>query len=267
MNFQIASDLHLEFRGGASASASAMPRPKAPMLILAGDVCPEVEPDFAEALARVADPFEVVLYVPGNHEYYGSDDAPQRVDERIERTCFSRMRNVIYLNKRRVDIGGFAYIGATMWTDCPNDSSLLSDFSHIDGGRFTPARMNALHREHRDWLRSAVRQAKRDGCTGAVVVTHHVPDKKLAQYALPDSTAGAGNRSSGPLMPFYFASDMGDVASDSFVQVWCHGHTHESYRAQLEPRGTIYATNGLGYPNEHTGYSNGGAVLRLQSKK
>ena len=258
MDFQIASDLHLEFRGIEAAPASALPKRKAPLLVLAGDLCPVVEPGFADALAAVAEPFDAVLYVPGNHEHYGGAST-EDADREIERICFSRMRNVVFMNKRRVDIGGFAYIGATLWTNCPDDASPLNDFNNIDGGRFTPTKMNALHRDHRDYIKGAVRQAKRDGCLGAVVITHHAPDRKLASHGI----GGAGGRSRGALTPYYFASDMGDVIRDPFVQVWIHGHTHESYRMTDHASGTIFASNALGYPGERTGYSNGGAVLRL----
>jgi hypothetical protein len=262
MDFQIASDLHLEFRGVDTAPASAFPKRRAPLLLLAGDVCPAAEPGYADVLAEVAEPFEAVLYIPGNHEYYGFDGSIAQADAFMERTCYSRMRNVIFMNRRRVDIAGFAYIGATLWTNCPADASMLNDFSHIDGGDFTPAKMNAMHRDHRDWIKNAVKQAKRDGMMGAVVISHHAPDKMLATYGGGLGMAGA--RSRGAMLPYYYASDMAEVARDPFIQVWAHGHSHESYRMQPRRNGTIYASNALGYPGERTGYSNGGAVLRLQ---
>lgn len=251
MNFQIASDLHLEFRSGVSI------RRNAPLLVLAGDICPAAEPFFTHAISAVAEPFDAVMYVPGNHEYYGFGSSPAAVDAHIERLCYSQLRNVIFMNKRRVDIGGFAYIGATLWTNCPSDESKLNDFGYIDSGDFSPARMNALHREHRDWIKSAIKQSKRDGMTGAVVITHHAPDKMLAKYATDNP------RSKGDISSFYYANDMADVTRDPFVQVFVHGHTHEAYRMQPKANAPIYVSNALGYPEERTGYSNGGAVLRL----
>lgn len=255
MDFQVASDLHLEFRGVERAPTFAMPIKRSPMLLLAGDVCPAVQSGFESALARIANPFDVVLYVPGNHEYYGFDQPVLQVDSFIEKTCFSHLSNVIYMNEKRIDIGGIAYIGATLWTNCPLHEPMINDFDYIDGGNFTPSQMNALHRRHADFIRRAIKQAKRDGLSGAVVLTHHAPDVKLASYS-------SGRRSKGGIAPYYYASDMQDVVNDPFVQVFAHGHTHESYKYQKKKNGTVYISNSLGYPTEPTKYVNGGAVLR-----
>jgi predicted MPP superfamily phosphohydrolase len=252
MNFQIASDLHLDTRGGLNAPDSAFPVRRAPVLLLAGDVCSATDPDYFEILSKVAKPFDAVMYIPGNHEYYGSDVDPQQLDKEIERVCYD-VGNVVYLNKRRVNLRNIAYIGATLWTNCPNDPTPMNDFRHINRGKFTPAEENWLHRDYRDWIKKAVNSAKREGCYGAVVMTHHAPDRAL-EY---------GTTSRDPyVFPYYFASDMSDIVHDPFIQVWVHGHTHESYRLQLDDGGPIFASNALGYEGEHTGYSNQ-AVLRI----
>jgi predicted MPP superfamily phosphohydrolase len=253
MNFQIASDLHLDTRGGLyGAEDSAYPVRKAPILVLAGDMASAMDPDYQELLARVAEPFDMVLYVPGNHEYYGSYISTRKMDERIEEICYS-VGNVVYMNKRRINIRGIAYIGATLWTDCPNDDRYMNDFSHIDGGKFTPSLENRIHRDHRDWIGSAIRSAKREGCSGAVVVTHHAPDRALEMDTISRDPH---------VFPWYYASDMGRLTHDPFVQVWVHGHTHEAYRMQIDEGGTIFASNALGYRSESTGYSNN-AVMKL----
>jgi len=252
MDFQIASDLHLDTRGGIDADESVLPKRNAPILILAGDLASASDPDYPEMLAKVAEPFDAVLYIPGNHEYYDSNTTVARMDERIEEICYS-IGNVIYMNKRRIDINGFAYIGATLWTNCPNDPTPLNDFSHIDNGRFTPAEENRMHREHRDYIKKAVNYAKRDGLYGAVVMSHHAPDRALERDVLSRPER---------LFPYYFASDMSGVVHDPFINVWVHGHTHESYRMEIDRDGTIFASNALGYENEITGYTND-AVLRI----
>ena len=255
MNFQIASDLHIDMKGGLSAPDYAYPTRNAPILILAGDVCSAADPDFQDILARVAEPFKLVFYIPGNHEYYGCNRSIQAVDSMIEKMCFE-IGNVVYLNKRRVDIRGIAFIGATLWANCPNDDSLMNDFSQIDGGRFSPREEQRIHKEHKEWLNKAVKKARSDGCIGAVVMTHHAPTDELADLVkMRNRTA--------EYVPFYYARDLGaDLVHNDFVQVWIHGHTHASYRAQIDDAGTIFASNALGYDNESTGYTER-AVLRI----
>lgn len=256
MNFQIASDLHIDTKGGLHAPDYTYPSRTAPILVLAGDVCSASDPDYESILQRVAAPFKLVFYVPGNHEYYGSGSrSVAQVDSMIEKACFS-IGNIVYLNKRRVDIRGIAYIGATLWTNCPTgDTSLMNDFNQIQDGRFGPRDENKLHKEHREWLKKTLKSAKRDGCVGAVVVSHHAPVGELADLSV------RSERSTN-FFPYYYATDMGNIPHDPFVQVWVHGHTHVSYRVQLDEAGTIFATNALGYDGERTGYTDR-AVLKI----
>lgn len=250
MDFQIASDLHLEFRGGLSAPASAYPRRLAPILALCGDIYPFARSDYPEILRRVAEPFDMVMYIPGNHEYYGGDIG---MDPDIERACFS-IGNVVYMNKRSIDIRGMQFIGATLWTNNPTDqisSQVMNDYSSITG--MTPKISNAMHREHRNFLFKAVKRAKNSGQIGAVVLSHHVPDDRLA--------FGIANRPE-KSFPFYFSDDMRELTDDPFIQAWVHGHTHESYRTRLQPEGPIFASNAAGYPSEDTGYRDD-AILRF----
>lgn len=250
MDFQIASDLHIETHGGLNAPASCYPTRVASILVLCGDLYPFARPEYPEILRRAAEPFDMVMYVPGNHEYYGGS---LDMDADIERTCFAA-GNVIYMNKRSINIRGMQFIGATLWSDNPTDSSgsqIMNDYDKIYG--LTPKRSNALHKNHRAFISKAVKQAKKDGRIGSVIMSHHVPDNRLAFdiTSRPPAT-----------FPFYFSTDMQDITSDPFVKVWCHGHTHESYRTRLNGNGPIFASNALGYPGEDTGYKIN-AVLRI----
>ncbi len=74
MRFQYVSDLHLEV--GQQYSSYQIP-PCAPYLILAGDIS-RIVPDYDDLsifLAIQCQNFEKVLYVLGNHEFYGSPRA------------------------------------------------------------------------------------------------------------------------------------------------------------------------------------------------
>lgn len=73
MKVQILSDLHLEFfRGDLKGRGTVSIHPDAEVVVLAGDIhLGKQSLEFAAELhARCARP---VLWVPGNHEYYGQD--------------------------------------------------------------------------------------------------------------------------------------------------------------------------------------------------
>ena len=68
MRIQILSDLHLEFAGNSIPPLA----PDAELIICAGDPAP-VHTGRVSDIAKRWDGADKFLYVPGNHEYYGSE--------------------------------------------------------------------------------------------------------------------------------------------------------------------------------------------------
>ena len=102
MKLNILSDLHL------SLGALERPENDADVIILAGDIArPREAASWASGLAKP------VLYVPGNHEFYGSSI----VDTVAELTHRCSGTNVCVLAKDEVIIGGVRFLGTTLWTD------------------------------------------------------------------------------------------------------------------------------------------------------
>ena len=261
VDFQLCSDLHIEMQGGLNAPASAYPVPKAPLLILAGDLYPAGAPEFTEILRRATEGFKLALFVPGNHEYYMSIGSMGALESMVAEKANS-VSNVYCLNKQQVDIANYSFVGATMWTNVPKFKweeavKEFNDYRNIlksvNGSPLRPQDVCAIHRGHAKHLRAGVAAAKRSKKKGVVLVTHHAPDISLS--------AETSSRPEG-LFPYYFASDMGDLCRDSFVKVWCHGHTHESRCLRLEPTGPVFACNSKGYPGEVTNYTDA-SVVRL----
>src|SRR5262245_51586680 len=102
MKLHILSDLHLGFGG------MACPRTDADVVILAGDIA---RPREAAAWAMGFD--NPVLYVLGNHEFYGSS-LPGAAAE-LKHLCEGTQVHV--LDDTEVMLGGVRFLGTTMWTD------------------------------------------------------------------------------------------------------------------------------------------------------
>jgi predicted phosphodiesterase len=239
MKIHVLSDLHLS-QGGL-----AHPRTDADIVILAGDIArPE------EAVAWAAGFDKPVLHVAGNHEFYGGS---------IEGTVPKLKRLSLGTNVRVLDdevavIDGVRFLGSTLWTDmrllgdgaasvAAADAAqrFMRDYSRIQideaGGRpFTPGHGQALFERHSAWLAHELAQPH-EGPT--VVITHHAPSPLSIHPRFAGSPVNA-----------CFVSDAEHLLGRQRVQLWIHGHTHDSFdyvcngtRVVCNPRG--YARNGV----------------------
>ena len=233
MKLHILSDLHLDVDGFEA------PRTDADVVVLAGDIArPARAIDWALRLERP------VVYVAGNHEFYGSS---------IEATVLAlRMRcagtPVHFLSGDAQVIGGVRFLGATLWTDflvygaAERDRAMqqaqrsLRDFSRIrlkeqSDRLFAPDDAAALFRREAGWLAGELGAAF-DGPT--VVVTHHAP-----------SALSIHPRFEGTLLNACFVSDAEHLLAGDRACLWIHGHTHDSFDYRVH--GTRVVCNPRGY--------------------
>jgi len=235
MKIQYCSDLHLEFPENRKFLKRNPLSPVGDILLLAGDIVCFNELDKAcEFFDFVSDHYSATYWVPGNHEFYGSDtsDKPGPLWENIR-------ANVHLVNNQAVDLAGMKFIFSTLWSRIspPLEWDIqrsISDFSAItaDGEKFTAKKFTMLHMESLAFLTNALRQA---GNTPCVVVTHHVPT--LMNY--PPRFRNS------PLTEA-FAVELFDLIDDSGPDYWIYGHHHVNTPAFRIGRTTML-TNQLGY--------------------
>ncbi len=239
MKLHVLSDLHLSV-GGLEPSQT-----DADVVILAGDIARP-----AAAIAWAARFAQPVLYVIGNHEFYGGSlSGTTRELQRL-----SQGTNVRVLDCDEIVIGGVRFLGATLWTDfmlfgvgesrdwaIMQACALVRDFNRIrrdetSDALFTPADAAALFDRHTAWL-AAHLATPFPGPT--VVVTHHAPSPRSIHP-----------RFAGLPLNACFVSDLDHLLDGRRVALWIHGHTHDSFdyvvnetRVVCNPRG--YAKNGV----------------------
>jgi len=143
----VLSDLHL------SLGPLKLPDANADLVVLAGDVGrPKIAASWASSFTKP------VLYVPGNHEFYG-DSIAGTVKE-LKQMCAGT--NIRVLDNDEVIVEGVRFLGTTLWTDfmlfgegakraAAMEEAVRSmrDFSRIRAGEksevlFTPADAAAL---------------------------------------------------------------------------------------------------------------------------
>lgn len=234
MKLNILSDLHLGF------GAMDWPVNDADTVVLAGDIS---RPREAVAWALRLD--KPVLYVPGNHEFYGgSIDA--RLDE-LHRLC--KGTNIQLLDNQECVMQGVRFLGTTLWTDFElfddpqqraesrfEGERLVRDFSRIRSHEaapeaFTPDDSVRLFRSHSAWLASRIAI---DHAGPTVVITHHAPSRQSIHPRFADSLLNA-----------CFVSDAEHLMPADRVALWIHGHTHDSFDYRVN--GTRVVCNPRGY--------------------
>ena len=107
MRIQVLSDLHLEFHNPLPGLADGVD-----VIVYAGDLAPVETGAVLYAAKEWADAGHI-LYVPGNHEYYGTDiDIARRL---LAKQC--RHLGITLLDPTTINVDDVRVIGATLWTD------------------------------------------------------------------------------------------------------------------------------------------------------
>jgi predicted phosphohydrolase len=230
---QIASDLHFEFQKDQGAEVSNLLRercPEAQGIILAGDLCPARI--LEQSLTKILNLYEIVVYLPGNHELYNS--SWEEFYDIIDRMSFKYPYRFYFLNNNTVEIAGQRIVGSVLWfpqnrfTD--TYSKQLNDFSVIEG--FRPYNWN---RYASDFLYQEIRE-------GDIVVTHHAPSFQSTSVKYLGS----------PLNCF-FVSDEEKTIKAKKPKIWIHGHMHNVARYKIQK--TEVLCNPFGYQyREDTGF-------------
>lgn len=233
--FQVMSDLHLEFHRDGGRSFVESLSPAAPRLILAGDIFQwSLGPNCREAFEALCSKYESVVYVPGNHEYYGgsiSDIGPD---------WMWNIPNIETGNPFVVEYDDYMVVAATMWFRYEEPdrkfAGLMRDFYTIRGIDDQIATVARDQREHIVRQLSSVPTGK-----PWIVVTHHAPSFLSVH---PRFAADETNR--------FFVTDMEESILENPPRFWVHGHMHDRFRYRIGSCEVV--CNPLGYPGQVTGY-------------
>ena len=115
MRLQLLSDLHFEFhRDGGRTFVDSLDPTGIDILVLAGDIA--VADGIPPALALLCEKFRdaAVVYVHGNHEFYGSD---RNFVFDVTKQAQAENPNLIWLDSSAVQLAGFNLLGARSMKD------------------------------------------------------------------------------------------------------------------------------------------------------
>jgi predicted phosphodiesterase len=222
---QILSDIHTEFhRDGGVGFINALDPTDVDVIILAGDV--SNAKGIIPTLERICVRYRKaqVLYVPGNHEMYGS--SPRQVLKALRK--FGK-KNFHMLYNSTLTLEGITFAGTPLWFRQDPINVLyqnqMSDFSQIQD--FTP------------WVYDENQKAE------AFVRALGPPDVMVTHY-LPSYACVNDRYATSPLNRF-FVSPIVDTL-ERLPRLWVFGHTHS--HVDFEMGGCRFLANPFGYPSE-----------------
>jgi predicted phosphohydrolase len=237
MKLHILSDPHLEF------TPFLPPLLDTSVVILAGDIQPG---DKGVIWAMANFQYSEVIYIPGNHEYYGKSlpDHTKKLKD------IAKGSNVHVLENDAFILGEVVFLGCTLWTDFElfgnprvagyYATQSLTDYSRI---RVSPSYRKlrsidtaGIHHGSCHWLAS---QFKQYPGKKLIVVSHHAPSARSLPEGYEQDILSAA-----------YASMMDDFVADSNISLWVHGHIHQNRdytigntRIICNPRGYLHEQN------------------------
>lgn len=254
MKIHILDDVHLEF--GKWGRAINIADVDADVTILAGDIGVGLAGlEWALGFTRP------VIYVMGNHEFYGQramDVLWRKAREKVAGT------HVHLLENQSAVIDGVRFLGATLWTDFAlfgadqqamvmkevgrdmNDYAQILVSGHRGGmrwdpvagqlsrrsGALMPKHVLELHRGSRAYIEQMLSDNPGPTVQKTVVVTHHAPSALSLPARAPD------------LLDAAYASNLDELVAKA--DLWIHGHTHHPVdyrigeaRVVSNPRGYV----------------------------
>jgi len=232
MKLHVISDIHLETRTAANYSEfmnnlkSRQTVDCADALVVAGDLCcfrKDRQGILENALKTFHKMYANVVYVPGNHEYWGTSIGAC-VDQ--IQSYRDKYGTYIFTDGQTANIDGIIFGGGTLWYPELSGNNFI-DFTKIKKSQ------KAIWGQHNQWLTMDL--SKVDVC-----VTHHFPTSQSIAEVWKNY----------PNNKFFCAGIESHLdKQDKLPKLWVHGHTHNPFDYSSLFGSRVYC-NPLGYLGE-----------------
>lgn len=231
MQFELVSDLHLEMQRELKVFTAL----GSDILIVAGDLHVGAQNVYKELL-RISQAYKHVIYVPGNHEYYGTSLHEFNQELRL---LLVKHSNIHFLNNQHLDLYGIRFIGSTLWTNFRYNplammaaKSMISDFTLIKD--FSPEKSAKEFYLAHEFIKYAYESTQGP----KVIITHFLPATECIHPKYANDN----------LINNYFSNNLGEWISYLGNTTWVHGHSHDATDQLIGD--TRVLCNPLGYqPN------------------
>jgi len=233
---QFASDLHIECVDNDDIDPLEYITPTADVLILAGDIGSLYKiQQLKNFINRLSPYFQVILYVPGNHEYYIVDHVHlsyNKLDKRLAE-LEDAIPNLHILNRDSVRINNLCIAGCTLWSkpDCKVPRFIVQ-VHEMDTARYIKQ-----HQKDLKYATNIMEHCHERGYD-LLMVTHHPPTNSVLK----------GTNKRKKFISLY-STDLDHLLDKERVGTWICGHIHKNFDF-LTSKGCRVVSNQLGKPKD-----------------
>lgn len=235
---QIASDLHIEYKNDFIPNPLDFITPSADILILAGDIGSFYKMEqLTEFMKQLCIHFVVVLYVPGNHEWYMIPERESVSWNALEKRMYNmadKIDNLHILHRSTVRINNLCITGATLWTDpkCQVPPFIV---------RVNDMKTKEYREKHQEDLSYIKRRIKycQENNYKLLVVTHHPPTERVLVNAKKRKKFDS-----------LYATNLDYLLDEKNVHTWVCGHVHKNFDFHTE-NGCRVVGNQRGKPKDN----------------
>jgi predicted phosphohydrolase len=233
---QIVSDLHIECIDDNNIDALDYITPTANILILAGDIGSLYKPIQLQNFIKSLSPhFKIILYIPGNHEYYMINNYDRLTFEYLEKRLEKLgdfIQNLHILNRDSVRIGNLCIAGCTLWT---KPECIVPNFIVRVYKMNTDIYLNK-HIKDLNYVTEIMSYCNIN-CYKLLMVTHHPPSLKVLDLSKKRK------------YPSLYSNNLDSLLNKQKVQTWVCGHTHKNFDF-ISELGCRIVSNQLGKPKD-----------------
>lgn len=228
LSIQLLSDIHFEHHTDKGKAFIKTLDPKdVDILVLAGDIATLHSLGSLDSLCELYRDAKV-LWVHGNHTYYGSE---RSWVEDASREAEDRNPNLVWLDNNYIKIDGVTFHGTPLWFPSSTDTAFRAkNWAEFE---IIPNWIGWVYMAAED----AARYLNNNVKEGDVVITHYLPSYRSVPARFLSSPSNC-----------FFVHNIEDLIEHTRPKLWLHGHTHDSVDFTLGQ--TRVVANPLGYPFE-----------------
>lgn len=225
MKFNVISDIHISHNTKMTSNDFVCGCDKSLPLIIAGDISNDAK-EAADFIKEIAPMFPVVIFVPGNHDYYVYGiKKTNKIFEELEK----EIQNFIFGNRKVVEFFGQRFVCSTLWY-----KKDMFEFRFPRWPDFNcKLEKEEIYEENKKDMEFFVDNIKE----GDIVVSHHMPSFHFIREEFKRYDTN-----------IFFCSELFGslgVNPKSFI----FGHIHTPIEEEMF--GVKLKCNPLGYPHEN----------------